>query len=501
MASRYENRLQIAFALIVGAFLLANLFALTFILSMPTQGKSRAVVMIVCLAATSLVALPCALLVPRWLGSPLRRLVGEAERAPVANAQLKGRRSTAQDETEFVLETFQAVVAELRSQQRELTRLRAVDQARARSAENFNARIIASLPSGLIAFDAAGRANVINAPARALLGIETETRGLHFNELRARAPELVSLIEETLSKGRLFRRVEMSVAVADKPARRLGVTVAPLSADTSSVEQANEQTQTFASQRGALCLITDLTEVTQLRETVALKKNLESLGEMSAGLAHEFKNALATLHGYAQLWQNFASDARARASADALLTEVRALSAMVTAFLNFARPQPLQKSEVALSEIIESCAAELKTLYAARRVELNIGGEFPRVCADERLLRQAILNLLRNAAEAIPETHETRRVTVRGEIVHDAPTTNAHHADVIRVEITDTGDGIAPEDLQRVFIPFFTTKSDGTGIGLALAHRIISDHGGALVAANSEEGGARFTLTLPLAAR
>src|SRR5205814_3809429 len=122
-------------------------------------------------------------------------------------------------------------------------------------------------------------------------------------------------------------------------AKRLGATVAP-------IDPASE-----SGSRGALCLITDITEVTRLREQVALKRNLESLGEMSAGLAHEFKNAIAALHGYAQFLQSVVHDERGRTAASALLQEVRNLSEMVTAFLNFARPQPLQLEDISLDEL------------------------------------------------------------------------------------------------------------------------------------------------------
>ena len=164
-----------------------------------------------------------------------------------------------------------------------------------------------------------------------------------------------------------------------------------------------------------------------LREQVALKKNLESRGEMSAGLAHEFKNAMAALHGYAQFLQSVDRDQQGQVAADALLHEVRNLSEMTTAFLNFARPQPLQLEEVSLDELVDECARELKPLFESRRVELvstasgsdrvtGARASLPamnaqhesssiEVRADPRLLRQALLNLLRNAAEAIPESN------------------------------------------------------------------------------------------------
>jgi signal transduction histidine kinase len=260
------------------------------------------------------------------------------------------------------------------------------------------------------------------------------------------------------------------------------VTVAPIDPSTAG------------GARGALCMLTDITEVSELREALARKRNLESLGEMSAGLAHEFKNALATLHGYAQLLQNAALKDGARAeAAGALLAEVRGLSEMVTSFLNFARPKPPDFTDVQLGQLLGQCAEDSRALFEERRVELSVAGEFPEVRADERMLRQTLLNLIRNAAEAIPDDAHARRVTVKCSRERDE-----QGREWARVEVADTGLGIATEDLQRVFIPFFTTKSKGHGVGLALAHRVATDHGGTLSASNSTSGGAVFTLRLPI---
>jgi signal transduction histidine kinase len=108
------------------------------------------------------------------------------------------------------------------------------------------------------------------------------------------------------------------------------------------------------------------------------------------------------------------------------------------------------------------------------------------------MLGRALLNLVRNAAEAIPDDAAVRRVNVRGSLEKDA-----EGRAWVRLEVEDTGRGIAEEDLQRIFIPFFTTKSKGHGVGLALAHRVATDHGGTLSASNSTDGGAVFTLRLP----
>jgi PAS domain S-box-containing protein len=475
---RYENRIQLALALVVGLLLLANLLTLTLVALAPAARVSRAPVLLVVFVITVAVSVPSILLLPRWLLRPYRQLVDEAERAPLSSAS----RSRPRDESEFVLETFQGVVAELRAKQAELERIGARAAERAATAEQFGARVVASLPSGLLAFNSDGRATVVNSPARALLGLEGPSVGEDFRELLKRSRELTEFVARCLETGELFRREEVTAAAGDGRARRLGVTVAPVDPATAG------------GARGALCMLTDITEVSELREAVALKRNLESLGEMSAGLAHEFKNALATLHGYAQLLQNARLDEAARAeAADALLTEVRGLSEMVTSFLNFARPKPPDFADVPLEPLLEQCAEDLRALFEERRVGLSVGGEFSEVRADERMLRQTLLNLMRNAAEAIPDDAAARRVAVKCSRERDE-----QGRAWARVEVADTGAGVAPSDLQRVFIPFFTTKSKGHGVGLALAHRVATDHGGTLSASNAHEGGAVFTLRLPV---
>jgi nitrogen fixation/metabolism regulation signal transduction histidine kinase len=479
--ARYENRMQLALALVVGLLLVANLFTLALVALTPEARASRAPVLFTVLFVTLVISVPSVLLLPRWLLRPYRQLVDEATRAPV-NAAARERGG---DETEFVLGTFQEVVAQLRAQQRELERLSASAAARARSAEQFSERVVANIPSGLLAFDSSGRATVVNAQARTLLTLTEQSEGEPYERLLEDSPELARMVERCLATGELFRREEVTAtagAAGGDRTRRLGVTVAPI------------DPQPGGTARGALCMLTDITEVVELREAVARKRNLESLGEMSAGLAHEFKNALATLHGYAQLLQNARLDEEARASAAAaLLHEVRSLSEMVTSFLNFARPKPLDLSIVSLAELIGDCARELQPLYEERGVRLLVEGELPPVSADERMLRQAFLNLLRNAAEAITAEARERLVTVRGVGKGDGG-----RAGFATVEVADTGRGIADEDLGRIFIPFFTTKTEGHGVGLALAHRVITDHNGTLSAANTQEGGALFTVRLPL---
>lgn len=464
---------QLALTIISAAFLLAAVFIFAvFALAPDIAGVYQPFLLTSFILAlfVSLVAIAWLL---RGILRPYNQLISEAERLPVP------RSGKTQNEAAFVLETFQSVVAQLQTQQQELERLSAEASARADSAELFSERIVASMPTGLIAFDLSGKATVANLPAQSLFEPETKLEGEHFRVIFNQVPALAELVEACLGSGQVFRREEI-VTNASPHAKRLGATVAPIDPSASGL-------------KGALCLITDITEVTDLREQVALKRNLESLGEMSAGLAHEFKNAMAALHGYAQFLQSIETDDRTKGAADALIEEVRNLSEMTTAFLNFAKPQPLQLEEVSLHELIDECARELQTLFEQRRVnlELNYAKSDLQVSADPRLLRQAVLNLFRNAAEAIGDEQTTRRVVIQTspEVVDGKRWVTA--------TIRDTGTGIEAVDLPKVFIPFFTTKASGHGVGLPLAHRIVTQHGGTLSAANAPDGGAVFTIRLP----
>src|SRR5262252_6137944 len=419
----YASRLQIFLTVVAGLFLLGTIAIFAIFALAPGTAIVYRPLLLTGFILTLFFSLVCVAWLLRGLLRPYNELIGEAQRAPVVHS---GKR---QNEAAFVLETFQTVIAQLQDQQQELQRLSDRASQRADSAEAFSDRIVASMPTGLLAFDASGCATLLNAPARDLFPNVAASRGEHFTQVLKDAPALIGLVETCLATGRIFRREEIETANGSEPAKRLGATVAPIDPAAES------------GMRGVLCLITDITEVTRLREQVALKKSLESLGEMSAGLAHEFKNALAALHGYAQFLQTVGHDDQGRSAADALLQEVRSLSEMTTAFLNFARPQTLQLEDVSVEELIDECLRELNQLFESRSINcvrsstVSAGRVAMTIRADNRMLRQALLNLLRNAAEAIGDDQNDRRVLIQ---------TSAEKSDDqpwAAIAISDTGPG------------------------------------------------------------
>src|SRR5205085_7389675 len=223
--------------------------------------------------------------------------------------------------------------------------------------------------------------------------------------------------------------------------------------------------------------------------------NLANLGEMAAGLAHEFKNSLATIHGYVQLIElqsNPAPAGHQRVTLDAMLKEVGVLTQLVTDFLNFARPQQLNVAPVALGELIDQCVDETRMQLAEGGIEVTTEGEFAEVAADESLLRRVFLNLIRNAVEAIDLNAPEKLIRISGAV--DA----GSHRRFAHIRVSDTGGGISSADLHRIFIPFFTTKSRGYGIGLSLVQKILMAHGGDVAVETSSGAGTAFHCRIPL---
>src|SRR5216684_7644463 len=209
------SRLQVWLTILVGIFLAGTvvMFAV-FALAPNTAAINRPILLTGFIVALFL-SLVCIAWLLRGLLRPYSQLVGEARRAPVEHS------GAIQNEAEFVLETFQNVIAQLQSQQQELQRLTEQASERADSAERFSDRIVASMPTGLIAFDAAGRATVMNAPARALFS-DAKSEGQHFASIFSNVPALAEMVDVCLSTGRIFRREEIETTNRTERETRLG---------------------------------------------------------------------------------------------------------------------------------------------------------------------------------------------------------------------------------------------------------------------------------------
>jgi nitrogen-specific signal transduction histidine kinase len=402
----------------------------------------------------------------------------------------------------FMAASMRGVIEKLRSQEKELARLHLLAQERAQESERLTEEVTRNMPTGLLLVNATGAISSTNPAAEAALGIHT-LRYRSYKEILGQESELTQMLTACIRDGKTFQRGEIEHLTSEGSVRNLGVTISPIyravrTANKSFTADGPANSAPYAKDApapdmkisGALCLMSDLTELTALQKQIRWKENLAALGEMSAGIAHEFKNSLATISGYAQMIRSETTPGDVRESSERILEQTRALTHVVTEFLRFAKPLEICYETVPMQTVVEKVAEELHETIPQCAVEFE--GTFQDLPGDEALLRQALLNLARNGAESALTASKTPRVTISGTIEE------LGGRKWQRICVADDGPGIPETDLPKIFLPFYTTKSEGTGLGLAVVQKVALQHGGSIEGRNRQGGGAEFLLWLPL---
>jgi signal transduction histidine kinase len=393
----------------------------------------------------------------------------------------------------FMTASMQGVIEKLRAQEKELARLHLLAQERAQESERLTEEVTRNMPTGLLLVNATGAITSTNPAAEDALGIRT-LRYRSYKEILGPESDLTRMLTACIRDGKTFQRGEIEHMTPQGEVRHLGVTISPIYRTVRApLRPLAELTPPQAAEMkvsGALCLMSDLTELIALQKQIRWKENLAALGEMSAGIAHEFKNSLATISGYAQMIRSEVKPGDVLESSERILDQTRALTHVVTEFLRFAKPLEICYETVPMQSVVDKVAEELHETIPTCIVERE--GTFEDLPGDEALLRQALLNLARNGAQASQGVTENPRVTMSGTIEE------LGGRKWQRICVADNGAGIPESDLQKIFLPFFTTKSEGTGLGLAVVQKVALQHGGSIEARNRTAGGAEFLLWLPL---
>jgi signal transduction histidine kinase len=394
----------------------------------------------------------------------------------------------------FMAASMQGVIERLRAQEKELARLHALAQERAQESERLTEEVTRNMPTGLLLVNATGAISSTNPAAEEALGMRT-LRYRSYKEILGAESQLAHMLTACIRDGKTFQRGEVEHMTSEGEVRHLGVTISPIfrsaRAATRAAAEAGTIPPTELRVSGALCLMSDLTELTALQKQIRWKENLAALGEMSAGIAHEFKNSLATISGYAQMIRSEVKPGDTRDSAERILDQTRALTHVVTEFLRFAKPLEICYETVSMQNVVEKVAEELRETVPGCRVEAD--GSFHELPGDEALIRQALVNLVRNGVQAATGSGASEaKVTITGSLE------DLGGRKWQRVCVADNGGGIPENDLPKIFLPFYTTKSEGTGLGLAVVQKVALQHGGSIEARNREGGGAEFLLWLPL---
>ncbi len=247
--------------------------------------------------------------------------------------------------------------------------------------------------------------------------------------------------------------------------------------------------------RNLMSDVTDTrTRLARSRERLLAAEKLASVGKLAASVAHEIRNPLTAM----KMWLFSIGEA---ANGDAALArkvhivseEMTRLETIVREFLEFSRPVPLNRQPLDVDQLIADTLELLAPRLHAEniRVERSAADRLPPIMADPALFKQVLLNLLNNAADAMPQGGEIR---IAATVEKDAD-----GATMVVVRVSDTGQGMAPEVQRRIFEPFFTTKESGTGLGLCIAAQVMARHGGAIVLESSSDKGSMFAIWTPLA--
>ncbi len=417
-----------------------------------------------------LAGLAVAALLIRFVMNPYRKIKSQAQKL---NLDLRGTNST--DSVEYVVAMFQEIISRLKQKEEVLQRMYDDSEKRVESLERYNEYILGSISTGVIICDKKGIITRFNRAARRITGIEkAEENQQALAEVFGKNHQITKLMNEAL-RGVTYSRRELEMLRGDGSRQWIGLS-------TSQIFD-NEDNRI-----GAAVLLTDLTKIKQMQALIDYQDKISALGRLSAGLAHELRNSIAAIVGFGKLLKKHGLDDHSMAIADNILTEALATEEMLSRFLDFARPIKLQPKPFDLAEAIESCIDQCKNLYDRSSISIRFVSKTVDTVfeGDPVLLKTAFRNLLINSYQAIGESGH-----IEVKLEHDRKNNS------FVIKFCDDGPGIENELLPKIFEPFFTTKEKGTGLGMAIAKKIISAHFGEIVI-SSRPGQTIVTITLPI---
>lgn len=341
----------------------------------------------------------------------------------------------------------------------------------------FSDHVVENMPIGLLACDTEERIVSFNQTAEAVLGLSArEVLGKKAGEV---LPEPLTRLAEELRTEEEVIEKEIECPLQTGERIPMDVSVSVLEGDDGTP-------------LGHIILFRDLTEIQELKREVERAQRLASLGRLAAGIAHEIRNPLSSIKGFATYFgERYKDVPEDRSTAEIMVQEVERLNRVIGQLLEFARPMRVQRKPTSLQSLVQHALKMVERDAKAKhiRIHTSLSPEVHEVSIDPDRINQVFLNLYLNAIEAM-ENGGTLSVVLRPD----------EDPGRVKIAISDTGAGIKKEDLVHVFDPYFTTKPSGTGLGLAIVHKIIESHRGE-VRVESEPGrGTTVSITLPVGA-
>ncbi len=412
--------------------------------------------------------LPVAWLVAMGLANltlkPIRRLSQEMDRLRRGEFEVGGDLGR-EDE-----------LGELASQLQLLGQQVQSDRLRMLSEKAHFQQVVDHLEDGIILFNQDRRVLFFNKAAEGVVGRPLEQAvGLALEDLLDPPHPLRPLLEQAFEEGAGFRNATIALP-ADGGSREF-------LASLFLVAEAQKA-------RGAMLLLKDLESIKTLQSLISYSAKLTALGRLTSGVAHEVKNPLNAMMIHLELLREKmdVSPEEARESLEIIGSEIRRLDRVVQGFVKFVRPQELRLKPTDLNTLLKNAAALLEAEWQKERIRFafELDPALPLIAADEELLHQAFLNILLNACQATLIAGTVRIVT------------ELEKRESVKVSVTDTGVGIPPEDLDNIFKLYYTTKPDGSGIGLSLVYRIVQMHDGGVEVLSTVGQGTTMIVRLPV---
>jgi two-component system sensor histidine kinase HydH len=342
----------------------------------------------------------------------------------------------------------------------------------------FSDQAVSKMPMGLVATDEKGRVTVFNEAAESILDKPTPTI-VGEDGATVLPPELWD-ITSRIDAGDEIMEEELDCRVDHNGSLPLLVSAAAI----------REESGLFL---GYVFIFRDLTEVRRLQQEVERSRRLASVGSLAAGVAHEIRNPLSSIKGFATYFKDrYKNHPQDRETAEVMIQEVERMDRVISHLLEFARPSTLNMRLHPLPDLIRHSLKLIQEDARAKGIEIHtyIPSDLPDIAMDPDKMAQVLLNLYLNALQAMDHGGTMEVKALMDQANHQA-----------KIMVRDNGEGIDPAHKERIFDPYFTTKPSGTGLGLAIVHKIIEAHGG-MVEIDSVKGqGTTVTVLLPVNAR
>jgi two-component system sensor histidine kinase HydH len=343
--------------------------------------------------------------------------------------------------------------------------------------QDYTRQVVASMASGLLSVDIGGKIVSYNLLALEMLDLkESEVRGMDF---KAVIDFKAAGIFQTLNQCISVMDREITYRKKSGETIPLALSVTPILGETSACQ-------------GAVIILRDLREIKQLEEKVRRSEKLAAIGKLAAGVAHEIRNPLSSIRGFAQYLRNALKDKpREKEYAETIVSEVDRINRVVTDLLTFARPMEADLAPADVTELVERTVRLVQADARSRGIGIQKNlSDLSIIPLDANQMTQALLNLLLNSLQAVSFGGN---IEVGAELDPSVSRLN--------IWVEDDGPGIPADQREKIFDPFFTTREKGTGLGLAIVHKIVENHGGETNLQSPPPGkarGCRFTISIPI---